>query len=58
MTEVVVAGDEGGRLQVPQLQFFVIATADHPLTVRRNRNAQDILSVATWDNSIGECAFE
>jgi hypothetical protein len=60
VTEAVEAGDEGGRLQVPQTQFPVLATADNPLTVWRNRNAENISSVATWDNStetkaIGEC---
>jgi hypothetical protein len=59
VTEAVEAGDEGGRLQVPQTQL-VFATADHPLTVWRNRNAFNISSVATWHNStetkaIGEC---
>jgi hypothetical protein len=47
MTEAVEAGDEGGRLQVPQTQLLVIATADHPLTVWRNRNAHNCVSVAT-----------
>jgi hypothetical protein len=42
VTEAVEAGDEGGRLQVPQTQLLVIATADHPLTVWRNRNALNI----------------
>ena len=61
VTEAVEAGDEGGRLQVPQTQLLVFATADHPLTVWRNRNAHNIFSVATWHNStetkaIGECA--
>ena len=61
VTEAVEAGDEGGRLQVPQTQLLVFATADHPLTVWRNRNACYTFSVATWHNSteakaIGECA--
>jgi hypothetical protein len=61
VTEAVEAGDEGGRLQVPQTQLQVSATADHPLTVWRNRNAFNNLSVATWHNStetkaVGECA--
>ena len=61
VTEAVEAGDEGGRLQVPQTQLLVFATADHPLTVWRNRNAPNIFRVATWHNStetkaIGECA--
>ena len=47
VTEAVEAGDEGSRLQVPQTQLIVFATADHPLTVWRNRNAFNILSVAT-----------
>ena len=51
VTEAVEAGDEGGRLQVPQTQLLVVATADHPLTVWRNRNAHNKLSVATWHNS-------
>ena len=51
VTEAVEAGDERGRLQVPQTQFLVIATADHPLTVPRNRNAVNCVSMATWDNS-------
>ncbi len=59
VTKAMEAGDEGGRLQVPQTQL--LATADHPLTVWRNRNAINIFSVATWRNSketraIGECA--
>ena len=58
VTEAVEAGDEGGRLQVPQTQLLVFATADHQLTVWRNRNA---CNMATWHNStetkaIGECA--
>ena len=61
VTEAVEAGDEGGRLQVPQTQLLVFATADHQLTVWRNRNALNISSVATWHSStetkaIGECA--
>ena len=61
VTEAVEAGDESGRLQVPQTQLLVrTTTTDHPLTVWRNRNAHNILSVATWHNStetktIGEC---
>jgi hypothetical protein len=60
VTQAVEAGDEGGRLQVPQTQLLVIATADHPLTVWRNRNAFNKFSVATWNNrkvtkAIGEC---
>ena len=51
VTEAVEAGDEGGRLQVPQTQLLVLATADHPLTVWRNRNATNFVSVATWHNS-------
>jgi hypothetical protein len=51
VTDAVEAGDEGGRLQVPQTQLRVSATTDHPLTVWRNRNAHNILSVATWHNS-------
>ena len=62
VTEAVEAGDEGGRLQVPQTQLLVFATADHPLTVWRNRNALNSLRVATWHNSteikaVGKCVW-
>ncbi len=50
MTEAVKAGNEGGRLQVPQKQLVVIATADNTLTIRRKCNALDICGVTTWDN--------
>jgi hypothetical protein len=61
VTKAVKAGDESSCLQVPKTQFLVLAAADHPLTVRRNRNAQNNCSVTTWGSSritTYECACE
>ena len=54
VTEAVEAGDEVGCLQVPQTQLLVIATADHPLTVWRNRNA---LNYVFFNESVVVCSM-
>ncbi len=47
VTEAVEVCDEGGRLQAPKTELLVVAAADYPLIVRRNRNALYIFGVTT-----------
>jgi hypothetical protein len=54
VTEAVENGDDFGRFQVPKTQLIVFETADHPLAVRRKRDAYDCVTVIML---IGECVW-